>query len=506
MQDRSFPAFRRAFVWMGLSGLSVVALAGCPPDPMPAARECEQDSDCRDDSSFCNGPQVCVTQVLMTTRGPWTLASCQRGAPPCPSELCNEETDRCRCAQPDADDDGAKAVACGGDDCDDDNAFVFPGGAEVCDADDVDEDCEPETFGMRDVDGDHVVAASCCNGDICGTDCDDMQSGTHRFAVEVCDGVDNDCDGGIDEIVLVPSYTDADGDGWGTGAVQQRCAGVPGYASVAGDCDDAEPQLHPRAFRCVSGADIEICGDDGSWSDSSCPGLGLCVPQPDATGVCLPGEGLTTQCADGVDNDGDGLIDWSDPQCTSPLDNTELERTCADGIDNDTDGFVDYPNDPGCQSAEGSAETDPVAAPACSNGLDDDLDGTTDYAGGAGDPGCVAASDGSERQADGWTCDNGLDDNLDAKATIDYPADVVCPGPDSDAEHLPACSNALDDDFDGLIDFGNDLGCDTANDDGERAPSGSNYVCDNGLDDDGDGVSDYPGDPECISPVDSTEI
>jgi hypothetical protein len=59
-------------------------------------------------------------------------------------------------------------------------------------------------------------------------------------------------------------------------------------------------------------------------------------------------------CNDGVDNDGDGLIDLDDPGCdgderarTEQDDVDDPPRRCADGIDNDRDGQVDL-DDPGC--------------------------------------------------------------------------------------------------------------------------------------------------------------
>ena len=52
---------------------------------------------------------------------------------------------------------------------------------------------------------------------------------------------------------------------------------------------------------------------------------------------------------------------------------------CSDGIDNDGDGKIDFPNDPECKSADDDSE-----APECSNGKDDDGDGKIDRA----DPGC----------------------------------------------------------------------------------------------------------------------
>jgi len=72
------------------------------------------------------------------------------------------------------------------------------------------------------------------------------------------------------------------------------------------------------------------------------------------------------QCMDGIDNDGDGKIDFpADPGCTSPGDNTENTdggggggtALCADGIDNDGDGKIDFPADPGCTSLTDNSES-----------------------------------------------------------------------------------------------------------------------------------------------------
>ncbi len=70
------------------------------------------------------------------------------------------------------------------------------------------------------------------------------------------------------------------------------------------------------------------------------------------------------QCSDGIDNDGDGLVDMNDPGCASPSDNSEANSLpqCSDGIDNDGDGLVDM-NDPGCASPSDNNETDPVILP-----------------------------------------------------------------------------------------------------------------------------------------------
>ncbi|HLE96275.1 MAG TPA: carbohydrate binding domain-containing protein [Candidatus Thermoplasmatota archaeon] len=71
-------------------------------------------------------------------------------------------------------------------------------------------------------------------------------------------------------------------------------------------------------------------------------------------------------CSDGLDNDGDGLVDSpADPGCASATDANESNpAACADGLDNDGDGLVDYPADPGCGSAADSDEYNAPPTPA----------------------------------------------------------------------------------------------------------------------------------------------
>lgn len=489
---------------IGIS-LVLMLLASCNPDegPLPAASLCEDDSDCPDDSLECNGTPVCEEQTFMTARGPWVVRSCMPGEPLCGQGLVCAEAPSgrgasCRCANPDVDGDGADSPGCGGTDCDDDDAARYPGGIEICDARNHDEDCDATTFGVRDLDDDGAPDARCCNGVVCGDDCDDSRPDVHPTSIEVCDGRDTDCDGGIDEGVLAALYEDADGDGFGVGEPTDRCADQSGYTNLPGDCDDDNAFLHTGTFRCKDddggSSDVELCL--GDWVDDSCPGLGLCVPQPGGAGVCLPGDEFP-QCSDGEDNDDDDAIDWADPDCSSPLDNTETERGCDDGNDDDDDGLADFPSDPGCSSAEDNSEEDPATPPDCANGLDDDNDGAVDYVPGAGDPGCLSASDGSERELGGPSCDNGVDDDQDA--TIDFPADKSCAN--RAAEEAP-CANGLDDDFDGLVDL-DDPGCLSEADFSERQAGGA--ACDDGSDDDDDGVADFPSDVGCTDALDATE-
>ncbi len=66
---------------------------------------------------------------------------------------------------------------------------------------------------------------------------------------------------------------------------------------------------------------------------------------------------------------------------------------CGDGIDNDGDGKIDYPFDPGCDSAADDTEANPTTLPVCADGMDNDTDSQTDW---PADYGCIAASSTSE--------------------------------------------------------------------------------------------------------------
>lgn len=120
------------------------------------------------------------------------------------------------------------------------------------------------------------------------------------------------------------------------------------------------------------------------------------VPTLTASGASHARAKTRPQCSDGIDNDGDGLIDLGpDPGCTSPSDNTELDPPpqCSDGIDNDGDGLTDFPSDPNCSSAADNLESN-QANPQCSDGHDNDNDGFTDF---PNDPGCFSQADNTEK-------------------------------------------------------------------------------------------------------------
>ena len=106
----------------------------------------------------------------------------------------------------DLDGDGSWDVACGGWDCDDLNPIIHLGAEEFCD--EVDWDCTGDPLD-RDFDGDgHIDGDLLCMGD----DCDDLDPYTYPGAPELCDDKDNDCDGMIEADVDVDGWMDCEGD------------------------------------------------------------------------------------------------------------------------------------------------------------------------------------------------------------------------------------------------------------------------------------------------------
>jgi hypothetical protein len=96
-------------------------------------------------------------------------------------------------------------------------------------------------------------------------------------------------------------------------------------------------------------------------------------------------------------------------------------------------------------------------------------------------------------------CSNGLDDDLDGQ--IDFPDDPGCDDANDFFEQSPLliCDDGIDNDLDGFIDFPSDLGC------ASSTSSVEDPACNNGLDDDLDGQIDFADDPGCADPSDPSE-
>jgi len=175
----------------------------------------------------------------------------------------------------DADGDGAVARL----DCDDGDAAVYPGATEICD-DGIDNDCDGaiddagigavEVYIDNDGDGygldDDMRFA--CPSSLEGTwaerggDCNDRDPKVHPDSTEICDGVDQDCDGTVDDGFSTATYwADADGDGYGAGASVEWCEPREGWVEIGGDCDDGAVGTYPGSVDVCDGVDNDCSGE-----------------------------------------------------------------------------------------------------------------------------------------------------------------------------------------------------------------------------------------------------
>jgi hypothetical protein len=451
-----------------------------------------------------------------------------------------------------------------GVDCDDADPEVHPGAAELCDG--VDNDCDgvvdpPESLDASswyaDVDGDGygdvaagTLACEAASGQVAdASDCDDGDAAVHPGATELCNGVDDDCDGATDpdNSADAPTwYADADGDGYGDPATGEvGCEGGSGEVTDGTDCDDGAASVNPGATEQCNGVDDDCDGatdpdssaDASRWyTDADGDGYGdvstevvACYAGSDQVSDatdCDDGDAAVhpaaTELCDGVDNDCDGVVD--------PASSADASRWYRDA---DGDGYGDVSTEAvACYASsgqvsdatdcdDGDAAVHPGAVESC-NGVDDDCDGATDPASsvdasrwytdadgdGYGDASTeVVACYGSSGQVlDARDCD-------DADAAVNPLAVESCNGVDDDcdgatdpASSVDAVTWYSDVDGDGYGDASTGvLGCYGASDevldstdcdDADAAVNpGAIEWCGDGVDDDCDGVDE--GDDDC---------
>ena len=232
-------------------------------------------------------------------------------------------------------------VATAGD-CDDLDASSFPGGTEVCDGADnncdssVDEGVTTTFFTDSDGDGygDPGSPVQACflpaGASTSSLDCDDGAPAAHPGGIEICDGLDNDCDSSVDIGALDASsfFVDADGDGYGDPTTAQISCN-PGSGSVANgaDCDDTPGTgnaTSPAATETCDGIDNNCSGGIDEGFDGDGDGVNSCGPDGvagnsdddcnDGPGGALFYPGASESCGD-PDYSCDGVVP---PVCVPP--------------------------------------------------------------------------------------------------------------------------------------------------------------------------------------------
>ncbi len=379
----------------------------------------------------------------------------------------------------------------GGNDCNDNDDEINPGATEICDG--IDNDCDGEednelvfvTY-YQDLDGDNygnpAVSQTTCNGAptgyvanntdcndnnpalnpntvwyldadnddyytgagitqctspgagyrrtgiLGGNDCNDNDDEINPGATEICDGIDNDCDGEEDnELVFVTYYQDFDGDNYGNPAVSQTtCNGTPtGYVANNTDCNDNNPALNPNTVWYLdadnddyyTGAGITQCTSPGAgYRRTGILGGNDCNDNDDEIN---PG---ATEICDGIDNDCDGEEDNGLVFVTYYQDldgdnygNPEVSQTTCNGAPT---GYV--ANNTDCN------DNNPALNPNTVWYLDADNDG---YYTGAGITQCT--SPGAGYRSTGILGGNDCNDNDDE---INPGATEICDGIDNDCD------------------------------------------------------------------------
>lgn len=170
------------------------------------------------------------------------------------------------------------------------------------------------------------------------TDCDDNNAGISPNAIEICNGLDENCNGEIDEFVTGTFYADMDADGFGdlNNAIQ-GCTQPVGYVSNADDCDDMALTYQDLDGDGDGSLNLDPCGVNNNL-DCNDNAAGI---NTQAAEFC--GNGIDENC-DGVDETCTGI-----PGCTDVLAcNYDAAATQNNGsclyasnwyLDMDTDGF-----------------------------------------------------------------------------------------------------------------------------------------------------------------------
>ena len=247
-----------------------------------------------------------------------------------------------------------KGYAKQGGDCNDKDKEIHPGAKEKCNKKDdncnyyIDEGLTKNVY-YKDDDGEGYGSTSTVQdcmqpvGFVSLTgDCNDNNAAINPGASEACNEVDDNCNGYKDEGLTKKVYfKDVDGDGYGGLAWQQACTQPKGYVENAGDCNDYNKLIHPKAVEQCNKVDDNCNGyiDDNLktitiYKDND--GDGFAAKNALSQQNCKVLVGWTIP----VDQNGDGKYDW-DCDDSDVTVYPGAPTKCGDGKDNNCDGSTD---------------------------------------------------------------------------------------------------------------------------------------------------------------------
>ena len=368
------------------------------------------------------------------------------------------------------------------EDCDDSSSTSHPGAIELCDG--IDNNCDGQidegvtNLYYADTDGDGygaldntMEACDSPEGYIpVGNDCDDTDANVYPSAPELCDGIDNNCDGIADDGSQGVWFPDYDNDGYGdANSPQELCDDQAGFVANGDDCNDMNPDIYPFAEEICDGLDnncneqIDEGVSNTFYIDSDGDGYG----NPSiSTQACEMPTGYVNNDSDCDDTDSfifptaDEYCDGIDNNCDTLIDDSTAVDATWYYLDSDGDGYGD--NNTGLSSCtaiagyildssdcdDGNSSVYPGALEYC-NMLDDDCDNAIDEVGAVGGSTYYADSDG-----------DGFGDSTAAVSACSVPTGYVDNPDDCDDTTATVSPNAvelcngIDDDCNALIDDG----------------------------------------------------
>jgi hypothetical protein len=412
---------------------------------------------------------------------------------------------------------------CADEDCDDLDAASSPIGIELCDGKDnncnglVDDGAADTTTWYLDADDDGYGAEH-LSVELCeapagyvedSLDCNDLEPASYPGATEICDEIDNNCDGNIDEgdAGATTWYADFDGDNYGNPSnTVVSCEAPPGFITVVGDCDDLDPGAYPGATEACDESDNNCNGQvdegaaapatwhadfDGDGYASTVVSVQACIApagylpaslatdcddlnattNPAAVEIC---DGVDNDCLDGAnfggvlgnenDDDGDGI--------------SECDGDCNDG------DFATYPGaTEDCSSGDRNCDGDPTLGAVGGDTWYADLDGD-----GYGGSTLAVVACG---QPTGYVAASMATDCNDLQPIVYPSASELCDGIDNDCDPSTTAGGLADSELDGDNDGQRPCGGDC--DDADPANyTGNTELCD-GQDNDCVGGADVQG-------------